>query len=487
MKTIRISIVAAFVLMCLPLLQTSVFAADAKSPVMVGIAAGYGHAIGLWSDGSVAGWGFNKSGQVGDGTKIDQYVPKKLPGLPPIIQVAASGGQSFALDRDGKVWAWGLTYTTSNFEATGQYYTTTLPHRLDGITDAVSIHSGGSLGAAILKSGQIDLWYPFYDPNTNESSHRYLSLEGMGPAKSAAISGSDVFVLKQDGTVRMVNVYNEFAGRFRLESELRIKQILPMTDIKAIAAAGNDVFMLQGNGTAMRYNTLTKKLANVHGLDRIYDIKTASNQLIALKNNGTVWLWKYNELPLKSPVKIEGLSHIASIAGSSSQLHFAIQKNGTAFAWGSGYYGSMGTGTGDNADDFNTPKKIAQPLTWVINGEEISFSASSSIHEGKLYVPYNSVWEPLGISVTLGQTKPDNNYRIFSIWTLAYRGKTIVFKDGDPAVMYVNGKQSGIHAELRHLSNSTQFPLELICGQFGIRYKWEPSTGIVTLESMKQN
>ena len=77
----------------------------------VSVAGGSGHGVAAWSDGSVTAWGYNKSGQVGDGTSIHQLVPKQVAGLTDIVQVAAGDNSSFALDKNGDVWAWGDYYS----------------------------------------------------------------------------------------------------------------------------------------------------------------------------------------------------------------------------------------------------------------------------------------------------------------------------------------------------------------------------------------
>ncbi|WMT39039.1 hypothetical protein RE628_16085 [Paenibacillus sp. D2_2] len=80
----------------------------ADSPAQVVSAAG-GDLFGVaaWSDGSVTSWGDNKFGQLGDGTSIHQYIPKKIAGLGHVTQVAASQNTSFAVTSEGEVWAWG--------------------------------------------------------------------------------------------------------------------------------------------------------------------------------------------------------------------------------------------------------------------------------------------------------------------------------------------------------------------------------------------
>ncbi|MFD2877675.1 hypothetical protein ACFTAO_19425 [Paenibacillus rhizoplanae] len=81
-------------------------------PRAVSVSGGSAHGIAAWSDGTVTGWGDNKFGQVGDGTSINQYIPRQVEGLSGIVQVAAAGRVSFALSRDGEVWGWGLDYSS---------------------------------------------------------------------------------------------------------------------------------------------------------------------------------------------------------------------------------------------------------------------------------------------------------------------------------------------------------------------------------------
>jgi alpha-tubulin suppressor-like RCC1 family protein len=46
------------------------------------VAVGDGHACARLADGSVACWGANESGQLGDGTTLDRHLPTFVIGLP---------------------------------------------------------------------------------------------------------------------------------------------------------------------------------------------------------------------------------------------------------------------------------------------------------------------------------------------------------------------------------------------------------------------
>jgi alpha-tubulin suppressor-like RCC1 family protein len=63
--------------------------------------------LALKVDGTVAAWGANDQGQLGDGTTTERHAPVKAANLSGIKAIAAGGGHSLALTTSGKVWAWG--------------------------------------------------------------------------------------------------------------------------------------------------------------------------------------------------------------------------------------------------------------------------------------------------------------------------------------------------------------------------------------------
>lgn len=82
--------------------------------IVVAVAAGRFHSLALCSDGSVAAWGDNASGQLGDGTTTSQSVPVLVNALPGsalygrlVVSIAAGAAHSLALCSDGTVVAWG--------------------------------------------------------------------------------------------------------------------------------------------------------------------------------------------------------------------------------------------------------------------------------------------------------------------------------------------------------------------------------------------
>jgi hypothetical protein len=77
---------------------------------VIGVAAGYNHAVALVNGGVIWVWGSNSNGQLGNGTTTDSSIPVQVGGLANIMTVAAGNAFTVALRNDAlssSVWAWG--------------------------------------------------------------------------------------------------------------------------------------------------------------------------------------------------------------------------------------------------------------------------------------------------------------------------------------------------------------------------------------------
>ncbi|MEU7023835.1 Ig-like domain repeat protein [Streptomyces sp. NPDC046203] len=126
------------------------------------IAAGHFHNLALTTDNHLFAWGWNREGQVGDGTTIDRHtpVPVDLPAGTEIKAIAARGNHSLALTTDGRVLAWGLNSTgqlgngAANFAPNPTPVQTLIPAG----TDIVAIVAGGYYSLALTSDGHVLGW-----------------------------------------------------------------------------------------------------------------------------------------------------------------------------------------------------------------------------------------------------------------------------------------------------------------------------------------
>lgn len=77
---------------------------------LVAVSAGFNHALGLTGDGRVLSWGRGYRNVLGDGTVRDRFAPGpvRLPDDRRFTAIAAGQHHSLAVDSDGGVWSWGF-------------------------------------------------------------------------------------------------------------------------------------------------------------------------------------------------------------------------------------------------------------------------------------------------------------------------------------------------------------------------------------------
>ena len=91
---------------------TPVQVTDLPAEPIIALTASYQASGALFADGTYDDWGLNTSGQLGDGTTTDSFVPVKVSLPAPVSQVYQGGsvsdnGQTVALLSDGTLWDWG--------------------------------------------------------------------------------------------------------------------------------------------------------------------------------------------------------------------------------------------------------------------------------------------------------------------------------------------------------------------------------------------
>ena len=283
------------------------------------ISSGYAYSLTLNGAGTNWAWGQNGFGQLGDGTTNNSSLPVLTVGLPPIIAIAAGGDHSLALTINSNVWAWGRN-------ASGQLGDGTVSNRITpvavlGVSNIVTIASGYSHSLALDSNGTVWAW------GAN-------SLGELG-----------------DGTV---------SNRILPVTVLGLSNVLTIaagSDHSLAVASDSNVWAWGGNYAGqLGDGTLTNRNAPVAvaGLSNIIAIAGGGGHSLALQDNGQIWAWGDNtEGQLGQgtlggsslvPVTVVGLTNgIAISAGYSHSL--ALTADGTIWAWGLGLQGQLGNGS----------------------------------------------------------------------------------------------------------------------------------------------
>ncbi|MCL2787921.1 MAG: Ig-like domain-containing protein [Micrococcales bacterium] len=132
-------------------------AATGKLPVFTTIAARYDTAYSLDENGNVWAWGHNEVGQLGNGTQVNSAWPIRVqapPGetLPVFTTIAAAMYTGYALDERASVWAWG-------YNESGQLGNGTTTNSLSPVLVQATVRSvtfGGVAGTGL--SQDVEGW-----------------------------------------------------------------------------------------------------------------------------------------------------------------------------------------------------------------------------------------------------------------------------------------------------------------------------------------
>lgn len=119
------------------------------------ISAGDSHSLGIGSDDKLYSWGYNATGQLGNGGTNEVSSPTAIPGTDTWIAVSAGGGHSLGIQTNGTLYAWG---NNANGQL-GDESTTTRTSRVQIGTDSwVWVSAGNIHSLGVKTNGTLFSW-----------------------------------------------------------------------------------------------------------------------------------------------------------------------------------------------------------------------------------------------------------------------------------------------------------------------------------------
>ncbi len=223
---------------------------------VIAVLAGASHSVALKKDGTVWTWGFNGSGQIGDGTTHDWSVPHKVTAINDVKAIATGSGHVVALKQDGTVWAWGGNH--SGQVGNGEFSNRMEPTQVQGLRNVTAIVAGAYNTSALQKDGTVWSWgFNGKGQLGNGGSERSaipVQVSGLNDVHAIAAGDWHVAALKHDGTVW---------------------------------AWGNNHASQLGSSSVSNSNSPVQ----VSGISHITDITASVGHTIAIAQNDIVWAW----------------------------------------------------------------------------------------------------------------------------------------------------------------------------------------------------
>jgi alpha-tubulin suppressor-like RCC1 family protein len=320
------------------------------------VAGGAYHTLALTSGGQVLAWGLNGSGQLGNGTTTNSSTPVPLFG-PAITEIAAGFSHSLALTYYGQVLAWGDNTYGQLGNGTTTPSSTPIAVSLPSGTTVTAIASGLYQSLALTSTGQVLAWG--YNPNgqlgngttTNSSTPVPVSLPSGTTATAIAGGYLHSLALTSSGQVLAWgdNSVGQLGNGTITNSTIPVQVSLPAGTIATALSSG-------------RYHSLAL---------------TSTHQVLAWGDNNHGQLGNGGAASSTTPVQVSlppGTA-VTAIAGGSFQS-LALTSAGQVLAWGLNATGQLGNGT---TTDSSTPVLASMPTATAI--------ASGSDHSLAIQLP----------------------------------------------------------------------------------------------------
>lgn len=350
------------------------------------IAAGGTCALALKADGSLAAWGDNSLGQLGQGNlTTPQVTAVAVPGLSNMVAVAAGGLHTLAVDPFAQVWSWGQNNAGqlgigSTTDASSPVLVTDTNLSLGvrfvsaGIGFSLALHQDGYVYAwgdnnyGQIGNGKTQVYSytsPIKGPTVKFNSMAAGGYHGLAltrnPGTVYAWGRGDNGQLGLGANVNSYTaktVSNLTANSFTAVAG-GLGHSMALKNDKTVWAWGRNDFGQLGNGTSISAN----RPVQISGLTNIVAIAAGKLHSMALDANGRVWTWGYNNAGQlgrgtqdasahPTPTMVSGLTSVVSIsANANSDSSYVIRSNGAVLCWGEGSSGQLGNGA--TADSYS--------------------------------------------------------------------------------------------------------------------------------------
>lgn len=305
----------------------------------VQISSGCSHSLGVRSNGSAWAWGAGASGRLGDGTTTACRLSpvSVVGGFTDWCQVSAGNQHSVGLRANGTLWAWGSGVLLGNNCTTDRSSPVSVA---GGFTDWCQVSAGYQHTVAVRTNGTLWAW-------GSSTSGRLGNDCASGPFSSP---------------VSVIGGFTDWCQAFAADYHS-----LGLRRNGSLWAWGSGGYGRLGNDCTSNFSS---PVSVVGGFTDWCRISANGNHNLAQRCNGTLWAWGYGtsgqlgngaSSTQQSPVSVVGGFTDWCGISAARRHSVALRTNGTLWVWGRNNNGQLGINS--SGSDVNSPVSVAGGFT----------------------------------------------------------------------------------------------------------------------------
>jgi alpha-tubulin suppressor-like RCC1 family protein len=356
---------------------------NTQAQCFASIESGGHHTLVIKTDGTLWAWGYNASGQVGDGSESDRYYPVQIGTDTDWRMVSPHKSiQSFAIKTDGTLWAWGWNERGSLGD--GTYVSKSSPVQIGTDNNWADVAAGLAYSIALKTDGTLWAWgwneYGTLGDGTYVSKNSPVQIGTDHNWKSIHVGQQFSIATKTDGTLWAWGInYSGELGIGTTTNQSSPVQINGFDNWASLSIGYNHSLVLKTDGTLWAWGSnyagqIGDGTVNHHfspvqiGTNNDWvQISANGDFSYAIKSDGTLWRWGVNgnkqsvdDPNFLSPIQI-GADHNWQNVSAGHYNVFGLKDDGTLWTWGDNFYGDFGDGTNESKI---IPTHIPCPTTY---------------------------------------------------------------------------------------------------------------------------
>lgn len=325
------------------------------------------------ADGTVKGWGWNKRGEVGNGTVVDQHTPVVIQGLNNIKEIIPNDygyGFYFAIDNSNNVYGWG--YNGYGQLGIGTTSSSSVPTQITSLPEISKIRINEYTVYAITPDGDVYSTgkndYGQVGNGTKINENTFIKIPQLSNIEDIVCKSNVAYAITKDKRVYAWGCGTswQIGNNEYILAQTTPVELTTLSNVDEIVTNGNTTFAIcngrqdmyawgeGGFGEMGNYSEtsgIPKRVAVISGLPEVIDEFYIVNQTsFALMNDGTLYGWGKNgssELGNGSTSNIYKPGIIQNIPKVNQFIFngyagIALGVDHCVYTWGRNMYGIIG-------------------------------------------------------------------------------------------------------------------------------------------------